>query len=137
MTHGFCRTLTHNMYMSLHIPQPCLWVVSSLNKRAVRVVRSSNSPKASLICLKALLFHLAEVHSIGSWTGDKLLEAFHLFTCSCIKWVLMTSLQHNKTDANILAKEGTTLVPSLTNLSVSSFSGITCCPDVYTNVTFF
>jgi hypothetical protein len=31
---------------------------------------------------------------------------------------------HNKIDVSILAKEGTTLVPSLENLSASSFSGI-------------
>ena len=66
-----------------HCLQSCRCVIPSWNMWAARVVRSANSPtalEASVYSLpEALLFYLAEVHSLGFWTGDNLVMSS---TCS-------------------------------------------------------
>jgi len=59
-----------------HNLQSCRCVSPSWNMWTVRVVRSANRPtalEAPLCSLpEALLFYLAKVHSLGSWTGSNL-----------------------------------------------------------------
>ena len=66
-----------------HCLQSCRCVSPSWNMWAARVVRSANSPtalEASVYSLpEALLFYLAEVHWLGSWTGD---NPYRSPTCS-------------------------------------------------------
>ena len=75
--HTIC---TQSSFSSLHSRQTCRRVSPSLNITGVRVVWPVNNPTASVHSLpEALLFYLAGVHWLRSWTGDNL---YRSSTCS-------------------------------------------------------
>jgi hypothetical protein len=71
---------TLSSFSSPHSRQSCRRVSPSVSITGVRVVWPVNSPTASVNSLpEALLFYLAEVHWVGSWTDDNL---YRSSTCS-------------------------------------------------------
>jgi len=108
-----------------------------VNMWALRLMWPANSPTASgCLLLEAFFFllKLTEVHLLGSWTGDNFYWSLHLFRCSCTKWLLITSLHITKELQTVWLEEAQ-LVPSLANVSASSFPGIPWRPGIRTKVT--
>ena len=112
---------------SPHSRQFCLCVRPSLKVWAVGVVWPVSSPTAtSSFCLliarsSCMLLRRGSFIRVLDWRQP--LQVFHLFSCSCLKWLLMISLPTQKRMPTIWS-EGNQLVPSLANLSASSFMGI-------------
>ena len=71
---------------------------------------------------------------IRVWDWRQPLQVFHLFWCSCLKCLFMTSLPTTKGIPTIWS-EGSPLFPSLANLSASSFPGIPWRSGFSTKVT--
>jgi len=121
-------------FSSMHSRQSCLTASPSWN---MRVVWPINNPTVTLsFCpLNAWSsFVLLGRDSLGCWTGAPEL-IFHLFRCSCIKWLLITSLPTTK-EMPTVWPEWTPLVLYLANVTASPFSGIVWCPVIHTKVTF-
>ena len=91
---------TLSSFLSPHSQQSCRSVNPGLNIRALRVVWPVNSPTATLsfsVFIAWSSFVLLERGSIIrvlDWRQP--IQVFQLFRCSCLKWLLMTSLPTTK-----------------------------------------
>ena len=136
---GQCHTIcTLSSFSSLHNWQSCHCASPILNIWALGVVWPVNSPTATWsFCLLIawgpfVLLDAGSLIRVSDWRHP--LQVFHLFWCSCLKWLLMTSLSTTKGMPTIWSG-ATPLVPSLANLSAFLFPGIPWCPGIHTKMT--
>ena len=133
--HTVVQYVPYLVFLSLNSRQSCHCVSPRLNVWAQKVVWPVSSPTATLSfdLLIALNLFCCTWQSISGWQQS--LQVLHLCRCSCLKWLLMTSLPTAK---GILAvwSEETSLVPSLANSSASPVPIIPWCPGIHTKVTW-
>jgi hypothetical protein len=90
----------HYLLSFLHSRQFCCCVIPSLNIWAVRVAWPASSPTATLSSCLLIAWSsfvlLGRVSLIRFLDRRQPLQVFHLFTCFCLKWLLMTSLPTTK-----------------------------------------
>ena len=114
-----CRAMTYNMY-NFFVALRTVGNPASVTVRGLCGLLTAPQPlQASFYSFLETVLSLAEVHSSGSWPGDLL---YGSSTCSGarLKRLLMTSLPTTRGTQTVWS-EGTSLVPSLANLSASSF----------------
>jgi hypothetical protein len=106
LLHASARQWHYNTYtifsLSPHSQQSCHSVNPGLNIKALRVVGPVNSPTATLsfsVLIAWSSFVLLVLLRVLDWRQP--LQVFHLFRCSCLKRLLMTSLPTTKGMATV------------------------------------
>ena len=125
--------------LSPHSPQSCRFVSPSFNIWTVGIVRPV-SPSATLsnhlLISRSSFVPLKSSSPIRVLDWRQHLQVFLLSRSSCLNLLLMAFLPTVKVIWTVWS-EGAPLVPSLANLSASSFPGVPWCPRIQTKIILF